>query len=711
MCLYPSSVRDEVRTDTPHKLDQAAALCDNSSDWTIEWLITQFLIVIKAALETALINDVRSRWSREQLGLMKVHNFFTVPEITTFTTRIAFQDIVRSAGFESSTLVTETEAAAAWRVHQLSKDWHNYPYLVPGAKIVIADGGGLTLNAARYTIDGSAQDGAALKMHPDGSPVGTDCGSELLTMRCQDHVRTVAADQYGHLDACLHKFGISKEEFDRSVAMSFEPLKKEFPEVGSSVISVGGILRENGELEFLDVRVSKRLFLTWFKETLDRIITVLDQLIEPGTTMLLFTGGLLRNPYLVNGLKSVYSDRGIHMPDSATTVSNASDTSVVKGALARFIVRPIQADRTLCLGINEKSPYNPDNHVDILLHEVTAAEAGTPSDRVTKLDGQLYALDRFRTILAPDAFVGSRNLDEAVGVWQEFSVTIEKPTLETAVYETRTGNPDNGPIFKTNLDFQDDIRVYRHVKRTIDEATMKQYQHRLPHGASGARHYRVVARLRARGTWPNEHLELVLGPGKGVLRARREFDTADLAKLSEDRMTQLGTDELHNGLFPSTLQRNRHHTPAAHVPATPMAPLIMTPQQSVAEPTPEIRSVASSPLFMPQDSPLASRAASDRVLEQFETDEESDTGDPGPSNNGEHNLSTSETARMFEEHDASSTDQQKKRRKRVEEPETTNYEGLARPGKLPRVPPRSNGLPRVKTLMPKNLRKDVYDGP
>lgn len=78
---------------------------------------------------------------------------------------------------------------------------------------------------------------------------------------------------------------------------------------------------------------------------------------------------------------------------------------MVKGALARFIVRPIQADRTLCLGINEKSPYNPDNHVDILLHEVTAAEAGTPSDRVTKLDGQLYALDRFRTILAPVSIV------------------------------------------------------------------------------------------------------------------------------------------------------------------------------------------------------------------------------------------------------------------------------------------------------------------
>lgn len=78
-----------------------------------------------------------------------------------------------------------------------------------------------------------------------------------------------------------------------------------------------------------------------------------------------------------------------------------SDTSVVKGALARFIVRPVQADPNLCLGIIEKSPYDSAIHTDIPFHEVTAAESGTDSVRVAKLDGELYALDRFRTILAP----------------------------------------------------------------------------------------------------------------------------------------------------------------------------------------------------------------------------------------------------------------------------------------------------------------------
>ncbi|EME38046.1 hypothetical protein DOTSEDRAFT_39593 [Dothistroma septosporum NZE10] len=224
----------------------------------------------------------------------------------------------------------------------------------------------------------------------DARSRGTHCGSDHRRPgQCENHVRMAAANMYGDFDACLDKLGLTKEQFHRSVAVQFEAMKKAIPETAPSWISVE-VVGTNGATAVPSCTGSEAY--TWQTPVKEKI--------------------------------------------------NVSDPSVMKGALARCMVREVQADPNPCLGIIEKSPYKPDVHTDVPTHEILAAKGGIET--------------------ACDALVASYSLDETVESWQESRVTVDDPGLHTAVYVTTLSNLDTAPTFALNAELRDAIEVYTH---------------------------------------------------------------------------------------------------------------------------------------------------------------------------------------------------------------------------------------------------------
>ena len=94
-----------------------------------EKLIELHLRHIRKAAMRATVQTYRSTsWTEDEIKDMDVQTFFTVPEISTEATIHKLQQLLISAGFERTVALTETEAAGAWRSHQLLSENYGFPF-------------------------------------------------------------------------------------------------------------------------------------------------------------------------------------------------------------------------------------------------------------------------------------------------------------------------------------------------------------------------------------------------------------------------------------------------------------------------------------------------------------------------------------------------------------------------------------------------------
>ena len=127
--------------------------------------------------------------------------------------------------------------------------------LQEGEQILVADGGGLTVNVASYVLGRSSDAGATIDMAPSGH-LGDTCGSETVTERCFEHVkaecntRLSSPSQGGNLSQLEHPGGFaqlltdlgwSETRFHVELSQRFEGFKARFREQKETTLVFGGI--------------------------------------------------------------------------------------------------------------------------------------------------------------------------------------------------------------------------------------------------------------------------------------------------------------------------------------------------------------------------------------------------------------------------------------------------------------------------------------
>lgn len=122
MCLYPTNIQGDHRKILEEQLEKFAAASGRTDITTPEELIQLHLKQIREAAMAAVITRFGNFYPPDQIKRLSQRWSFTVPEIATLGTNQAFSQMIRGAGFPKGImLMTETEAAAAWLMHEYSK--------------------------------------------------------------------------------------------------------------------------------------------------------------------------------------------------------------------------------------------------------------------------------------------------------------------------------------------------------------------------------------------------------------------------------------------------------------------------------------------------------------------------------------------------------------------------------------------------------------
>ena len=130
LCLYPTEIQGSHKDMLQEQLDKFKHAAGRTFDTTPETVIQVHLREIRARAMDAVVEHFRYRsgWTRKQLEKMSQRWSFSVPELATLATNQEFTQMIKAARYPKHImLMTETEAAAAWKMHEYSRTVKGLP--------------------------------------------------------------------------------------------------------------------------------------------------------------------------------------------------------------------------------------------------------------------------------------------------------------------------------------------------------------------------------------------------------------------------------------------------------------------------------------------------------------------------------------------------------------------------------------------------------
>jgi len=125
ICLYSSRFQIQHRENIERELERYA-LASDEPDTSLEWLLALHLSKVRQRAIQSIQAEFDWLWPVEEFSAVHQQWVFSVPEVATSASNQMFARAIMRAGYpEGIMLVTETEAASAWLMHEydLARGW------------------------------------------------------------------------------------------------------------------------------------------------------------------------------------------------------------------------------------------------------------------------------------------------------------------------------------------------------------------------------------------------------------------------------------------------------------------------------------------------------------------------------------------------------------------------------------------------------------